>query len=77
MPDGPLACFFWRSADAVDYWIIQLRLWILDAICGPEPPTAVDQERGGIATVCGRLSRMSRSNIRHLQFLRPATRHEP
>jgi hypothetical protein len=32
---------------AVDYWIIQLRFCILDAICGPEPPTAVDQEREG------------------------------
>lgn len=36
MPDGPLACFFWRFADAVEYWIFQLRLCILDAICGPK-----------------------------------------
>jgi hypothetical protein len=42
MPDEPLACFFWRFADAIDYWIIQLRLYILDAICGPEPPNAGD-----------------------------------
>jgi hypothetical protein len=36
MPDGPLASLFWRFADAVDYWISQLRWCTLDAICGPE-----------------------------------------
>jgi hypothetical protein len=44
MPDGRLLCLFWRCADALDYWVFQLRLFILDAICGPEPPTAADQE---------------------------------
>jgi hypothetical protein len=36
MPDGPLTSVFRRFADAVDYWIFQLRLCILDAICGPK-----------------------------------------
>jgi hypothetical protein len=44
MPDGPLACFFWRFAVTVEYRIFQ-RLCILDAISSPEPPTAVDQQR--------------------------------
>jgi hypothetical protein len=52
MLDEPLVCFFWRFADTVDYWIFQLRLCILDAICGPEPPIAADLEREGIATEC-------------------------
>jgi hypothetical protein len=42
-----LASFFWRFANTIDYWIFQLRLRILDAVCGPEPPTAADQERTG------------------------------
>jgi hypothetical protein len=42
-----MVCLFWRFVDAVDYWILQLRLCIVDAICGPEPLTAADKERGG------------------------------
>jgi hypothetical protein len=26
MVDGPLARFFWRAVDAVDYWLMQARL---------------------------------------------------
>ena len=46
MADGLLAQLFWRGLDMVDYWITQLRLYIADAICGPLPSIATDQERG-------------------------------
>jgi hypothetical protein len=32
--------FFWRVLDELDYWIIQARLWVVDAVCGPEPEPA-------------------------------------
>jgi hypothetical protein len=47
MPDGPMVYLFWRFVDAVDDWILQLRMCIVDAICGPEPLTAADKERAG------------------------------
>jgi hypothetical protein len=43
-PSGPL---FWRPLDRLDYWIMQARLWIGDAIYGPflDGDTPVDFER--------------------------------
>jgi hypothetical protein len=29
--------FFWRVFDRLDYWLTQARLWVADAVCGPEP----------------------------------------
>jgi len=29
----------WRVLDAVDYWVMQARLWRVDALYGPEPET--------------------------------------
>jgi hypothetical protein len=29
--------FFWRVFDGLDYWLTQARLWVADAVCGPEP----------------------------------------
>jgi hypothetical protein len=29
--------FFWRVLDAVDYRVTQVRLWLADAVCDPEP----------------------------------------
>jgi hypothetical protein len=38
MADGPLARLFWRIFDGLDYWMImQGRLWVVDAVCGPVP----------------------------------------
>jgi hypothetical protein len=31
--------------DAVDYWLMQARLGLLDAVCGPEPKTVADKKR--------------------------------
>ena len=45
MVDGPLVRFFWRVLDALDYWLGQARLGIVDAMCGPEPPTPADEKR--------------------------------
>ena len=45
MSDGPLPRTFWRTLDALDYWLTLVRLRILDALAGPEPETAADQER--------------------------------
>ena len=45
MADRPLAHVFWYALDAVDYWLMQARLGIVDAVCGPEPETAADRHR--------------------------------
>jgi hypothetical protein len=37
MTDGPLVRFFWRVLDAVDYWLTQARLWLVEAVYDPEP----------------------------------------
>jgi hypothetical protein len=37
MADRPLVRFFWRVLDAVDYWVTQVRLWLAEAVCGPDP----------------------------------------
>jgi hypothetical protein len=41
MADRPLVRFFWRVLDRLDYWIMQARLWTVDAVCGP----LLDDER--------------------------------
>ena len=33
--DSPLVRFFWCVLDALDYWVTQARLWVLDTVCGP------------------------------------------
>jgi len=35
MVDGPLGRIVWRVVDAADYWLMQARLRIVDAVCGP------------------------------------------
>jgi hypothetical protein len=35
----------WRVLDAVDYWVMQARLWRVDALYGPEPETEADRQR--------------------------------
>jgi hypothetical protein len=42
LADGSLARLFRRVLDARDYWLMQARLWLADAVCGPEPETAAD-----------------------------------
>jgi hypothetical protein len=46
--NGPLARLFWRALDALDYWVTQAGLWVVDAVRGPEPETAVDRQQRGI-----------------------------
>ena len=41
MANGSLAPLYWRVFDAVDYWLTHARLWLADAVCGPEPETGV------------------------------------
>jgi hypothetical protein len=36
MADRALVRFFWCFLDAVDYRMTQVRLWVADAVCGPE-----------------------------------------
>jgi len=45
MVDGALVRCFWRVLDALDHWLGQARLGIVDAMCGPEPPTPADEKR--------------------------------
>jgi hypothetical protein len=45
MADGPLALLFWCVLDALDYWLTQARLWMVDTVYGPEPETAADRLR--------------------------------
>src|SRR5437868_6300633 len=37
MAEGPLARFFWRVVDALDYLLTLVRLRILDELAGAEP----------------------------------------
>jgi hypothetical protein len=46
MRDGASARLFWRALDALDYWVMQARLWMLDTLHGPEPETEADRQRG-------------------------------
>jgi hypothetical protein len=45
MRDGAPARLFWRALDALDYWVIQARLWMLDTLHGPELETEADRQR--------------------------------
>jgi len=45
MADGALRRLFWRVVDTVDYWLMQAKFHIVDAVCGPEPPTPADEMR--------------------------------
>jgi len=40
----------WRVLDALDYWVMQTRLWRVDALYGPEPETEADRQRGVIGS---------------------------
>ncbi len=45
MADARLRRLFWHAADALDYFLTLARLRVLDALAGPEPETAADQQR--------------------------------
>jgi hypothetical protein len=36
---------FWRVVDRLDYWIWYARLYITDALYGPEPETEANRQR--------------------------------
>jgi hypothetical protein len=40
------ARWLWRALDAIDYRVMQARLWGVDALYGPEPETEADRQRG-------------------------------
>jgi hypothetical protein len=42
---GRLRRLFWRVADDLDYLVTLARLRLLDALAGPLPETAADQQR--------------------------------
>jgi hypothetical protein len=35
MDDTVLRQLFWRAFDLLDYWFMQARLWLADALSGP------------------------------------------
>ena len=37
MTDKPLVRLFWRALDRLDYWLMQARLWLAEAVYDPEP----------------------------------------
>lgn len=37
MADGPGPQLFWRVLDALDFWLTQARLWVVDVVCGAMP----------------------------------------
>jgi len=41
-----LSRIFWRVLEALDYWVMQVRLSAVDAVYGPEPETEGDRQRG-------------------------------
>jgi hypothetical protein len=41
MADGPLAYFFWRALDRLDYWLTQAKLWLADAGVWRVPQSAL------------------------------------
>jgi hypothetical protein len=41
---SPLARLFWEMLDRIDYAVALARCWVVDVICGPEPPTPADQK---------------------------------
>jgi hypothetical protein len=45
MIDGPMARFFWRVLDALDYRAMQARFWLCDVLCGHESRMMPDEWR--------------------------------
>jgi hypothetical protein len=43
--NGSLARLFWRVLDALDYWEMQAKQSMVDAVYGPEPETEADRRR--------------------------------
>jgi hypothetical protein len=43
--NGTLARTFWRALDALEYRVMQARLWGVDALYGPEPETEADRQQ--------------------------------
>ena len=41
-----LSRIFWCVLEALDYWVMQVRLSVVDAVYGPEPETEGDRQRG-------------------------------
>jgi hypothetical protein len=37
MADTDLRQLFWRAFDRADYWFVQARLWVADALSDPLP----------------------------------------
>jgi hypothetical protein len=37
MTDRLLVRFFWRALDRLDYWMMQARLRLANAVCDPDP----------------------------------------
>ena len=37
MADTDLQQLFWRAFDRLDYWLMQARLWLADALSDPLP----------------------------------------
>ena len=46
LANGSLARLFWGVLDALDYWVMQARQSVVDAVYGPEPETEADRQRG-------------------------------
>lgn len=57
-----LALWLWRALDAIDYRVMQSRLWGVDALYGPEPKA--DRQRGGIGNRGGGRGAASRGVVR-------------
>jgi hypothetical protein len=37
MVNEPVVRLFWRALDGLDYWVMQATLWLVQAVCDPEP----------------------------------------
>ena len=46
MCNRALPSLFWPLLDALDYWVMQARLWMIDAL---SPETAANRKRGVIS----------------------------
>jgi hypothetical protein len=47
MANGFLMRLLWRVLDALDYWLTQARLWIVDALYDPDPDGPDDRDGDG------------------------------
>jgi hypothetical protein len=43
--------FFWRILDALDYWLTQARLWVVDVVCAAPCRRRLIGRESAIATV--------------------------